>query len=191
MPSRTTLYLAGLSILFSVIIFASCSENSGTNNNNGGTLSPAELLPASNEISGWVKGTDTGDYGEADDLESLEALIDGAAELYIQYGFVEGVFQIYNGTIGNEVEAEVYIGDHGSEGNTAAIFDDENLIPGNLTPWEAGDEAVIDETALSYIIIHAREGKYYIRVQVGKGNDDTIALLTAEQFITTIINEIS
>ncbi|MBU0520267.1 hypothetical protein KJ564_15165 [bacterium] len=181
---------ASVLLVSAVLLFSGCTEEN-SNNPNGGTLRPADLLPASNEISGWEKGTDTGDYGEADDQASLYALINGYSELYIQHGFVEGVFQVYDGIIGFAVEAEIYIGDHGSQSNAAELFDEEQVVPNSLTPWEVVDEAMIDETLPFHVMIHARADRFYIRVQVEKGNDDTIAQVTAQQFVTAIINEIN
>jgi hypothetical protein len=183
-------------VLFTIIaaftlLFIQCEESSNSTSGNSETLQPNDLLPASDEIAGWDKGTGPGDYGEADDQSSLYNLIDGAAELYIQNGFVSGVLQNYYGTIGGvNAKVELYIGDHGDSANAAAIFEEEQLVPQNITPWEAGDEAGIDQTALFHIIIHLRSERFYVRVTAEKGNDENVALITAQSFAMAVVEGI-
>jgi hypothetical protein len=192
MASPTAKKFALILILISAGLIGNGCEEGSSPQGGGGTLQPADLLPASGEIDPWVKGSGPGDYGEADDQTSLYALINGAAELYIQLGFVEGVLQrYYGGSFGGiAAEVELYIGDHGDSSNVAAIFDEEQLVPPNLTPWQYGDEAGIDETALFHVIIHLREDRFYVRVTVEKGGDENAALITAQQFAMTVANEI-
>jgi len=56
-------------------------------------LTPIDLIPADDEISGWVK---LGVYDEATDYDSLYDLIDGGAQIFIDNGFVSSAFQQYN-----------------------------------------------------------------------------------------------
>ena len=175
-----------VSIIVLTFVIVNCDESSDK------AIRPIDLLPASGEISGWDKGTGPGDYGEADDQESLYDLINGAAELYIQYGFVEGVQQRYYGDIGDTpATVDLYIGDHGDKANVAAMFEEPELTPQNLTPWpEVGDEAWIDENALFHITIHLRADRFYVRVTVDKAEDENIALTTAQYFATAVVNDI-
>ncbi|MFH1862069.1 MAG: DUF6599 family protein [bacterium] len=174
------------------LIPSGCSEKSTENTT---SIQPVDLLPASNEISGWSKGTGAGDYGEADDQSSLYDLIDGAAELYIQYGFVQGVLQNYQGTIGGAASTlSLFIADQGSSNNATALFNEELVVPSGLTPWNSGvaaiDEAVIDEALLFDIAIYLRADRFFIRIIIGKGSDEVAALNTAEDFALAIANKI-
>lgn len=175
-------------LLLGMAILTGCNES---NPKDSSTLEPADLLPASGEISGWDK--ESGGYGEADDYSSLWDLIDGAADQYIDYGFVEAVQQFYNGTIGGEdATLELFISDQGSAGNAAALFDDELVVPPNLTAWdEAGDEAGIDEVPLFQVSIYLRQDRFFVRVTVDKKNDDVAALNTAKAFALAVVDGIN
>lgn len=173
--------------LSAIALLVGCSED---NPQKTATLQPADLLPASGEISGWDKVTGPGN-GEASDPPSLLNLIDGGAEIYIEYGFVEGVIQDYQGTIGSESSTLVlWIFDQGSAANAEELFDDERLNFSNLTPWDQGDEAVIDETLLFQIAIHLRAERFYLRVIIDKNDDEVTALATAQDFALAVVEDI-
>ncbi len=172
--------------LGSLLLIIGCSERSTTQT--GGTLQPADLLPSSGEISGWDKSSSPGAYGEADDQTSLYNLIDGAAELYIQYGFVEAVRQLYDGTLGGgSAELELFISDQGDPTGAEDLFDEEQVVPAGLTPWECGDEAVIDQTLPFDIVIHLRADRFYVRVTIDKNGDEVTALITAQAFAQAVV----
>lgn len=185
-------FLRGMGLASGLLIMtclAGCSEK---NPQEAATLKPADLLPASGEISGWTKGTGAGDFGEAEDQNSLYALIDGAAEQYIEYGFVEAVLQTYEGTIGGSSAAlELFISDQGSESNVEALFADELVVPNNLTPWDgAGDEAGIDQTLLFQICVYLCCDRFFVRATVDKNGDEVAALSTAQDFVLAVVNSI-
>ncbi|RJP79312.1 MAG: hypothetical protein C4524_05555 [Candidatus Zixiibacteriota bacterium] len=167
-----------------------CSEGDSPSGNDP-ALQPADLLPASGEISGWDKGSGAGDYGEADDQASLYALINGAAELFIQHGFEEGVKQNYFGSVGGaQTSLELFISGHGAAANVAALFEEDQIVPPGLTPWEMGDEAAIDESLPFHLAIHLRQGPFYTRVTIERGSDDTAALIVAQDFAAAVAQEI-
>ncbi len=182
---------AAISAAILIFLLLSCSEKSSNDNQNG-TLLPVNLLPASGEISGWDKGTGPGDFGEADDYNSLYALIDGAAEIYIQHGFEQGVKQNYYGSIGGTTSTlELLIYDQGSAANVTALFQEEQIVPNNLTVWQAGDEAYIEDTLPTYIVIYVRSEQFFIKVTVERGSDNIAALSIAQSFALAVVGEIS
>ncbi|MBC8233148.1 hypothetical protein H8E77_26680, partial [bacterium] len=109
-------------------------------------LTPVNLLPGDNDISGWIRENA---YDEANDHDSLYALIDGAGEVFIENGFVSAAFQQYtSGTL--KVHLRIY--NQGNEANAKKIYD--KLFIGVGIPWDgAGTAARIDETGLaSYMV---------------------------------------
>jgi hypothetical protein len=167
-----------------------CSEKESTEGGNAALL-PADLLPASNEISGWTKGTGAGDYGEAENQSELYDLIDGAAELYVDHGFEQGVLQNYYGNVsGTSSTVELFIADMGDSANAAALFEEPEVIPNGLIPWDAGDESYIDDNALQYIYLHVRQDQFYTRVRIDKGSDQPTALNVAQLFAQFVLNQI-
>lgn len=185
MSYRHSAIIKSLSLAaFLITLCAGCSED---NPQQAATLRPADLLPASGEISGWDKG----DFVEMDDDAALLDEINGGAEIYIQHGFVEGVIQDYEGTIGGEAAIlTLWIFDQGSASNAEDLFGEEGLNLGNLTPWEAGDEAVID-MALFHITIHLRADRFYVRVVIDKNDDEVAALATAQDFALSVADGIN
>ena len=93
-----------------LIMVSGCGENEGNVNT---LLTPADLLPDDNDISGWVT---LGAYEEANDDNGLFDIINGGAEIFIDEGFVSAVFQIYRGDMGtvrlNIYEQESELNDH-------------------------------------------------------------------------------
>ena len=86
-------HIAGFLCIFALgilTLISGCGEGSGDDNNGGKSLlSPVLLLPDDDEISGWKT---MGAYEEANDYDSLYALINGGAQIYIDNGFVSAVF---------------------------------------------------------------------------------------------------
>ncbi|MCU0613407.1 MAG: hypothetical protein MUE60_16685 [Candidatus Eisenbacteria bacterium] len=101
----------------------------------------ADLMPENNEVPGWIKD---GDVETAQTPEELYGLIDGAATVYLQYGFVECVFQNYAGTTAGQptpLDAQVF--DQGTTENAHEVF--VATATGLETSWDgAGDEARIN-----------------------------------------------
>jgi hypothetical protein len=94
-------------------LFLQCriSENPATSSD------PADLLPIDNDISGFVR---KGNPQIMTDQSSIYATIDGQAELYIDYGFTDGVKQLFsNGNI--DIDAQLF--NQGNEKNAEGLFE--------------------------------------------------------------------
>lgn len=164
-----------------ILFIYGCSEENADNNNS--ILSPITLLPTDNEISGW---TTLGAYEEADDYESLYAIIDGGAQIFIDNGFVSGAFQEYISSIGG-ASIIVRIYDQGSEGNAKIVYDKTST--GIAIPWNgAGKEARIDQSALASYIIEFYQRNFFVQVYIQQKTDE--ALNVAKLFASHISKKI-
>ncbi|MGB9594663.1 MAG: DUF6599 family protein [Candidatus Poribacteria bacterium] len=169
---------------FVIILFIyGCSEENADNNS---ILSPIALLPTDNEISGW---TTLGAYEEADDYDSLYAIIDGGAQVFIDNGFVSGAFQEYISSIseigGAGVVVRIY--DQGSEENAKTVYDKTST--GITIPWNgAGKEARIDQSALASYIIEFYQRNFFVQVYIQQKTDE--ALNIAKLFASHISKKI-
>jgi len=188
------LYLKSLIAAFVVLNFAlllsGCTEKKDSSQNSG-ALQPADLLPALGAFTGWTKG----DFAQMDNYTELYAVIDGGAEIYVQHGFVEGVKQVYNGSIsGSAADLDLYVYDQGSETNCAALLDETEIIPNAMTAWNTGnakvEEAYLDETLPFDIVIKLRADRFYVQVRVDKGNDDAAAKNVAQSFALAVVEGI-
>ena len=176
------------------LIFSFChkEEESGGGGGGGGGggsgVTVIDLLPQDNEISGWVRD---GAYKLATNYQELYDIIDGEAQVYVDHGFVEAVFQDYKGTIGQEeVSLEVRIFDMGASSNAKDVYD--AVGTGGETPWNdpnhAGEEARIDETQLFSYSIDFWKDRFFSRVTIKKKNDE--ALSVAKTFCINISDAI-
>jgi len=172
-------------LLYIFIILAICSCSSDkTDSQNGGILSPIELLPADEEISGWYA---LGVYDEADDYESLYYIIDGGAQVFIDNGFLTGIFQIYVSSTGFGSEITLRIYDQGNEKNAKAVYD--KIATGIGIPWNgAGTDARIDESALASYTIEFWQKNFFVQVIIQQKTD--VALNIAEIFASHISKKI-
>jgi len=158
-------------LLYIVVILAiySCSSKK-TDSENEGILSPIALLPADEEISGWYA---LGVYDEAEDYESLYYIIDGGAQVFIDNGFITGVFQMYTGSAGFGSEVTIRIYDQGNEKNAKTVYD--KIATGIGIPWNgAGTDARIDESALASYTIEFWQKNFFVQVIIQQKTDATL-----------------
>ena len=162
------------------LLFSFCKEEGSSGGGGGGgggsTISVIDLLPQDNEISGWARD---GNYELATNYQELYDIIDGEAQVYIDHGFVEGVFQDYKGLIGQEeVKLEVRIFDMGASSNAKDVYD--AVASGGETPWDepghAGEEARIDEGLLFAYAIDFYKNKFFSRVTIQKKSDEALGI---------------
>ena len=161
----------GVAILLSLLLMG-CEDNK-QENNGGSATQPADLLPQNNEISGWSKGTGSGDYQEAYDQSSLYDIIDGGAEVYISHGFESGVQQIYRGTIASqETPLYLFITDQGDSANCASLLQEPTIRPPGGTAVDSlGDEAIIDRTLPFDLVLYFRNNRFFVRTTLSKSAD--------------------
>jgi hypothetical protein len=146
-----------------------------------------ELLPLSNEISGWTR---SGDMQVAETESELYDLIDGEGQVFIDNGFVKCAFQDYQGDVSGEtVTLEADIFDMDNSTNAENVYDDVGI--GGETPWtdnHAGVEARIDEGLLSAYKIDFWDDKFYARIIIHRKTQ--AALDIAKLFALNISAEI-
>lgn len=173
-------------ILCLICALSGCGENDSDETKS--LLNPVDLIPRDDEISGWAR---LGTYDEANDYDSLYAIIDGGAQIFIDNGFISAVFQQYNCiSSGSECPTALvtlHIYDQGSEENAQKVYD--RTATGIGTPWSgAGVEARIDESAIASYTIEFWHKNFFIQVIIDEKSDE--ALNVAKLFASYISGKI-
>ena len=167
-----------LCILVSVLLtLFLCRKSIGP----GAGSDPNDLLPLNDDISGFTK---KGTAASMNDYQTILDAIDGAAEKYIDYGFVEGVQQIFtNGSI----DIDVRIFNHGNEFNAKAIFNE--FYPSSPEIISQDDRLVVVDHSImtGYTIYYQRHNIYIEIVTYEKSN---FALNMGKQFFWNIDGKI-
>lgn len=139
----------------------------------------ADLLPDDNEIPGWVKN---GPPQTAQTDEELFGLINGAAPVYLNNGFVECIFQDYLGTIdGQDVDLQARVFDQGTPENAEIVYD---LVAGGLeTDWDgAGSGARINYLLPFNFTLEFWRNRFYVYLVINREADSLQALQTIQSF---------
>ncbi|MFC1713986.1 DUF6599 family protein [Candidatus Poribacteria bacterium] len=178
MPRTASVKYCCLLCLAVMVIVSGCGENEG---NVKTLLTPVDLLPDDNDISGWVT---LGAYDEANDNDGLYDIINGGAEIFIDEGFVSAVFQIYRGDMGI-VHLNIY--DQESEINALATY--ERVSIGIGMPWNgAGAEARIDESGLDSYKVEFWQENFYVEIIIEERTEE--ALNVAKLFASYVSGQI-
>lgn len=155
------------------IVLLVCGNNGG---NNPAAKDAVDLLPADNEISGWTRSSA---LQIAENQTQLFALIDGAAETYVNNGFIKCAFQKYSGTVaGAPVELEMRIFDMDTLINADKVF--HELATGSETPWTGdnpGVEARIDPSPLFAYNLDFWDDRFYVWATISDHSDPALAIL--------------
>ena len=170
------------------IIILGCSEDTGDLDDDITSLmSPADLLPDDDDISGWRS---VGAYEEANDFDGLYAIINGGAEVYIDEGFVSAAFQIYENCVDGVCSlalVHINIYDQASSENARAVYD--KVSTGIGVPWNgAGTEARIDESGLATYTIEFWQQNLFVQVTIDEKSDDSLNI--AKLFAAHVSSEI-
>jgi hypothetical protein len=152
----------------------------------GGTTGKdlVDLMPTDNEISNWAR---SGTMSTAENETQLCALIDGAAPLYTDNGFVKCAFQDYKSST-DSLEVRIY--DQTDSTGAKNVY--HNTASGTGTPWTtdpAGTEARIDETLLFDYRIDFRQDKFFVSITIY--NKTQSALDVAKFFAQNISSAIT
>lgn len=139
----------------------------------------ADLMPDDNEIPGWVKD---GPPQTAETPEELYGLINGAAPIYIENGFVEAVFQDYVGDIaGQQSELNARVFDQGTPEGAQAVY--ELTATGLETDWGgAGEEARINYTLPFNFALDFWRNRFFVHLVINREADSLQALQIIQQF---------
>ena len=160
-----------------VLLLAQCRISKSP----GAGADPADFLPIDNDISGFVK---KGSMSSMTDEQSIYAAIDGAAQRYIDYGFQEGVVQLYsNGSI----DINVAIFNQGTEESTQQLFNFFYPTSPELISVKNPIVVVDLSQATSYTIQYAKQS-IFLRISTTEKSD--FALNMAKQFYWNIDKKI-
>jgi|WetSurMetagenome_2_1015567.scaffolds.fasta_scaffold00056_36 hypothetical protein len=165
--------------LLCVLLFTQCRISKDP----GAGSDPADLLPIDNDISLYLR---KGSAAVMTDQQSIFNAIDGEAQKYIDYGFQEGVSQLYsNGSI----DIDVQIFNQGTQENARDLY---NLfLPSSsqqLNSFGVSVLALVDLSLPSgYQILYTKES---ILMRITTTEKTDIALNTAKQFCYNIDNKI-
>jgi len=129
-------------------------------------ITPRELLPADNEISGWKKDGEPLFFGQDD----LWEYIDGQAESFLMYDFREVAAQHYLDPSGLEIKVEIY--EHGSPLMAFGIY--SQFRSSDVTYLDIGNEAFGDEYS-----IHFWKGRFYVKIYAYEEGEKSRAALRA------------
>jgi len=143
-----------------------------------------DLRVGDQEVPGWILGTGPGDLQEAWDYPSLYLIIDGGAELYIEYNFQYAVQQLYYRQIsGLDSNLTLWITDQGTPEDAQGLYNDPLFAPPFTTPVDTiGEEARLDEGLLFDWSLEFWRDRYYVNVIIGKEHDPEEALQAAATF---------
>jgi len=170
-----------IAIIAISLFFISCGEENGDEEPRDKT--PIELLPRDDDIGGWMR---EGMPIEATNYNELYDVINGAAQQYIDNGFVSAAFQDYKNTAGLLLELKIYELD--SETSVDALYDE--LATGATQPLiiPGITKGRIDESALMAYTIEFQKGKFFVQIVINDKSGD--ALEIAKLFASHVANEI-
>jgi hypothetical protein len=173
-----------LILLYSTFTFiVSCKKDAQSPD----VLVPSDFLPQQGDIEGWIKGSGSGDFMEATNQSSLYDIIDGGAEIYINYGFTEGVQQLYYGTVlGSAQTLALFIADMGDTSGAYNLYHDPMISPTSFSIFDYGDEARLDEGLLFEYVLDFRIDKYYISITLSKEASPTESLQIIQFFASEV-----
>ena len=163
-----------LLLLFIVLIGFYCSKDSTKTDD---IITIEDVLVKNNEISGWTYG---GQRWVANNISELTTYINGLAEVYQRYGFVDAANQSYEGKIDNQnrqLQLSVYRLQN--EDNAQGVYEDPDLGLGSALQWEngAGTEAkYVRYGGLSQILAFYR-GAYFVSLQMNYDTEESLSIL--------------
>lgn len=135
-------------------------------------IDPPLLVPESDVCPGWV--TD-GEMQTAYTYEELTDVINGAAHLYEQYGFVAAAFQNYLGEVGEEVSPmTLSVFNQGTAANAEALYDDMNSGSGDpVDDWGGTGDARM-RIAFGTVSFQFWENCFFVGIVVVVGGEAAV-----------------
>jgi hypothetical protein len=167
--------------IFCALLLLLISAQCRISKNVGASADPADLLPLDNDISGFAK---KGSASVMTDQQSIFNAIDGEAQRYIDYGFQEGVKQLYSN--GN-VDIDVQLFNQGDATNAQDLY--ERFRPTSPQFLSYNNPKVVVDLSLStgYQILYAKSSMF-LRISTTEKSD--FALNMAKQFYWNIDKKI-
>jgi hypothetical protein len=180
-PSRTNTSMSLFRVTAFAAAFVLVSFGCRFSTNPAGAADPADLLPLDNDISGFLK---KGSAAIMTDQQSIYNAINGDAVRYIDYGFMEGVKQLYSN---GGVDIDVQVFNHGTAVNAEGIF--RQFQPPSYEFIDNTNALVLIDQSLpsTYQILYQRDN-IFMRITTTQKTD--FALNMAKQFYRNIDNKI-
>lgn len=143
---------------------------------------PADLLPLDNDISGFAR---KGSISVMTDQQSIFNAINGEAQRYIDYGFMEGVKQLYSN---GGVDIDVQLFNQGDPVNADGLY--QRFYPTAPEPiLQNGAKVVIDNSLTTgYQILYTKQN---ILMRISTTEKSDFALNMAKQFFRNIDQKIT
>ena len=167
-----------VSVLFCCLLltlnWVGCSEDKGSNSQKK-ILDPVDLLPEAGEISGWTP------QGEPQEWvgEALYQPINGAAEIYLLYGFQEAAFQDYQGSGSwSAVNLSVRIFRQESAAQAKALYQDPGS--GTGTPWTGSDAVGAEARTEQYPLscsLEFYQDEFFVHIDIVSGDDQALDVI--------------
>jgi hypothetical protein len=189
--------LCGMVLLACSLLLVACGSgggktDAGTDNGGGKTL--ADLVPKSNEITGWAEDTSGDTPGTpagpqlAVTLAEATELVDGHADLFYQTGCKGVALEFYiNGT--HTLRLEIF--ELNDAAGAKAIYD--NTTVKGLATWETltlGDESRIYKSNATTWKMHAHKKQYFINIPESITGTDDPGKTLATDFLTAVLAKI-
>jgi hypothetical protein len=160
-------------VSFLIICSFNCKKDSSTNS----VKSIEDYLVKNNEITGW---TYSGSGWTANNISELTTYIDGAADIYQKHGFVEAVFQQYQGSVNNnQCNLKITIYNQESKSNAQATYNDNDIGLSGAIIWQggAGDEThYVRYGGLSQVMTFYRNS-YFIYLEINTDSEESLNIL--------------
>ena len=177
MKSRCLLGAAFLVGIF--VAFVPFCNHKQANNPPAPYVNPSDLVPADNEVPGWIIGESPNCFGQgvANDSDDLFRIIDGPGVLFAHNGFVNGAFQSYIDTssisTGDTVALCLQVFNQSTHTNAVVIYRENGNDYTPFIPVTTLGEMARMDTAMTNIILETVYKNYYIRLIVFKRGPST------------------
>lgn len=173
------------SLLVIILLGIYCSKESTKTDD---VITIEDLLVKNNEISGWTYG---GQRWVANNISELTTYIDGLAEVFQRYGFVDAANQSYEGKIDNQNrQLQLTVYRLQGEANALGVYEDPDLGLGSALPWENGagtQSKYVRYGGLSQVLAFYR-GSYYVSMQMSYDTEESLNIL--KQFALNVDQKI-
>jgi hypothetical protein len=157
-----------------LVVLVSCKKETTTETP---AKSIEDYLTKSNEITGWAAGAT---QWTANNITELTVYIDGAAEIYRKYGFIEAAHREFTGTVnGNPASVKLDVYNHGSTANAQSLYADPDLGFNGALVWTggAGNAAhYLRNGGLSQQMAFIRNG-FYISLEMSADTEESLNVL--------------
>lgn len=174
-------FIKSLLLIILLFLVNSCNKETAGNNNN---ITIEDYLVRNNEITGWSY---SGAGWVANNISELTTFIDGAADIYQRYSFVEASFQQYQGTINSQQSLiKLYIYDQGQGTNASALYADPDIGMIGAINWQSGaGEAAqyVRNGGISQALTFYRD-KYFVSLEIDTDSDESLIVL--QQFALNV-----